>query len=137
VPFISGIIAFPALIPGIIYSWLILGEDYHYPRTRSKNQSSGVYSVDTWFKNGEVAAEELKKAIQKGETEWSDRITYYTQRVRGSPAFWRAKQDEVYSWINCHVEAGNRAPRYHRKGRGGRGKKLVLSMLKISITYNG
>jgi hypothetical protein len=58
---------------------------------RRKNQSSGGFFVDTWFKDGEVSVEKLKKKLQKGEPQWIARITYYPQRVRGSSAFWRAK----------------------------------------------
>jgi hypothetical protein len=67
------------------------------------------FFVDTWFRDGEVSVEELKKKLWKGETQWIDRIAHYSQRVRGSSAFWRAKRAEVYSWINYHVEAGNEA----------------------------
>jgi hypothetical protein len=32
---------------------------------RRKNQLSGVFSVDTWFKDGDVSVEELKKKVSK------------------------------------------------------------------------
>jgi hypothetical protein len=79
---------------------------------RRKNQSSGGFFVNSWFKEGEKTLEELKKEIEEGNLNWIDKITYYSQRVRGSPAYWRSKRAEVYTWINYHVNAGNGAPNF-------------------------
>jgi hypothetical protein len=73
---------------------------------RCKNQSSGGDFINSWFK-GEKILVELKAEIKDGNLEWIDKIMYYSQRVRGSPAYWRAKRAEVYMWINYHVDAGN------------------------------
>ena len=80
--------------------------------TRQKNQSSGGYFVDSFYKAGKVPLAKIKKDIEQGSTEWIDKITYYTQRVKGSPGFWRAKRAEVYSWVNHHVQAGHGAPNF-------------------------
>jgi hypothetical protein len=79
---------------------------------RHKNQSSGGFFVNSWFKEGEKTLEEMKEDIQTGNLEWIDKITYYSQRIHGSPAYWRAKRSEVYTWINHHVHAGNGAPNF-------------------------
>jgi hypothetical protein len=79
---------------------------------RRKNQSSGSFFVNSWFKEGEKTLEEMKADIEGGNLEWIEKITYYCQRVRGSPAYWRAKRGEVYTWINYHVNEGNGAPNF-------------------------
>jgi hypothetical protein len=79
---------------------------------RRKNQSSGGFFVNSWFKEGEKTLEQLKMEIEGGNLNWIDKITYYSQRVRGSPAYWRSKRAEVYTWINYHVNAGNGAPNF-------------------------
>jgi hypothetical protein len=79
---------------------------------RCKNQSSRGFFVNSWFKEGEKTLEELKMEIENGNLDWIDKITYYSQRIRGSPAYWRAKRAEVYAWINYHVNAGNGAPNF-------------------------
>jgi hypothetical protein len=79
---------------------------------RHKNQSSGGFFVNSWFKEGEKTLEEMKKDIEAGNLEWIEKITYYSQRIHGSPAYWRAKRSEVYTWINHHVHAGNGAPNF-------------------------
>jgi len=80
--------------------------------TRHKNQTSGGFFVDSFFKEGKVSLQEIKKDIQNGNNTWIDKITYYSQRVKGSPGYWRAKRGEVYSWINHHVQAGDGAPNF-------------------------
>jgi hypothetical protein len=79
---------------------------------RCKNQSSGGFFVNSWFKEGEKTLEELKMEIENGNLDWIDKITYYSQQIRGLPAYWRAKRAEVYAWINYHVNAGNGAPNF-------------------------
>ena len=78
--------------------------------TRKKNQMSGGFFVDGFFKEGPKTLEELQSEIADGNTGWLERLCYYSQRVIGSAGYWRAKRAEVYSWINHHVEAGNGAP---------------------------
>ena len=52
----------------------------------------------------------LQDQVQNGNLEWLNRISYYSQRVTGSNAYWRAKRREVFSWINYHVEKKNGLP---------------------------
>ena len=78
--------------------------------TRKKNQMSGGFFVDGFFKEGPKTLEQLQSDIADGNTSWLERLCYYSQRVTGSPGYWRAKRAEVYSWINYHVEAGNGPP---------------------------
>jgi hypothetical protein len=55
---------------------------------------------------------ELKDRLRKGDMSFIDKITYYSQRVRGSSSYWRSRQAELYSWINHHVKEGNGMPNF-------------------------
>jgi len=79
---------------------------------KEKNQSSGSFFVNKWYNEGEKSLEEIQKELQNGNTSWLDRITYFTQKVRGSPQYWRTRRAEVYTWINHHVNIGNGAPNF-------------------------
>jgi hypothetical protein len=132
--------AFPWLFPGgrgdfhqfrpkkiTITEWvknLVLYEDGRFAKdkmfgfyvlnyaTRKKNQTSGGYFVDSFFKEGPKDLEALKAKIQSGDTSWIDRICYYSKLVSGSAGYWRSKRAELYSWIQHHVEAGHGPPTF-------------------------
>ena len=80
--------------------------------TRHKNQSSGGFFVDSFFKEGKAFLKEIKRDIENGSNKWIDKITYYSQHVKGSPGYWRTKRGEVYTWISHHVQAGDGAPNF-------------------------
>ena len=80
--------------------------------TRKKNQISGGFFVDGFFKEGPKSLEETQAEIADGNTQWLERLCYYSQNVSGSPGYWRAKRAEVYTWINHHIEAGHGPPTF-------------------------
>jgi hypothetical protein len=80
--------------------------------TRKKNQTSGGYFVDKFFCEGPASLDALKKEIEDGDMTWVNKISYYSQRVVGSPAFWRAKRNEVYTWINYHIDKKHGPPTF-------------------------
>ena len=132
--------AFPWLFPGgrgdfhqfrnkklTISQWvknLVLYEDGRFAKdkmwgfyvlnyaTRKRNQTSGGYFVEGFFKEGPKSLEDLKASIQDGDTTWIDKICYYSKLVVGSPGYWRSKRAELYSWIQHHVEAGHGPPTF-------------------------
>lgn len=89
--------------------WCFFGLDF---ATRKKNQMSGGFFVDGFFKEGPKTLEELQSEIASGNTRWLERLCYYSQRVLGSAGYWRAKRAEVYSWINHHIEAKHGPPTF-------------------------
>lgn len=80
--------------------------------TRKKNQTSGGYFIDGFFKEGPKNLEDLKSKIQDGDTSWIDRICYYSKLVVGSAGYWRYKKAELYSWIQHHVEVEHGPPTF-------------------------
>ena len=80
--------------------------------TRKKNQTSGGFFIHGFSQDGPKSLQELKEEIANGNTCWIERLCYYSQRVTGSPGYWRSKRAEVYSWINHHIEAGHGPPTF-------------------------
>jgi hypothetical protein len=80
--------------------------------SRQYNQSSGNFYVKGFYENGPKTLEELQTQITAGNLEWLDRITYFSQNVMGSAAYWRARKREVFAWINHHLEKGNGVPTF-------------------------
>lgn len=80
--------------------------------TRRRNQTSGRFFVDGFDKDAPESMDELKDRLRKGDTTFIDKITYYSQRVRGSSSYWRSRRAELYSWINHHVKEGNGMPNF-------------------------
>jgi len=79
---------------------------------RHTNQSSGGFFVDTFFKQGPKNLEDLQQEIAEGNLSWLHSISYYSHRVTGSTAYWRARRMEVFSWINYHLEQGHGPPSF-------------------------
>src|SRR5688572_9880417 len=79
---------------------------------KKKNQMSGGFFVDGFFKDGPKDLAELQSEIADGNAEWLERLCYYSQRVTGSAGYWRAKRAEVYNWINHHIEADHGPPNF-------------------------
>ena len=73
---------------------------------------SGGFFVDGFFREGPKTLEQLQAEIPDSNTQWLDRLCYYSQRVSGFAEYWRAKRAEVYTWINHHIEAGHGLPNY-------------------------
>jgi hypothetical protein len=80
--------------------------------TRHSNQSSGSFYVKSFFQDGPKTLEQLQKQVSAGQLEWLDRITYFSQCVTGSAAYWRARKREVFSWISYHADKGNGVPTF-------------------------
>ncbi len=80
--------------------------------TRKKNQTSGGYFVDNFFSDGPASLDVLKKEIEDGDMTWVNQISYCSQRVVGSPGYWRQKRNEVCTWINYHIDEGHGPPTF-------------------------
>src|SRR5688500_5016749 len=56
--------------------------------------------------------ENFNQKIAAGNTQWLERLCYYSHQVYGSPGYWRFKRAEVYTWINHHIEAEHGPPNF-------------------------
>lgn len=79
---------------------------------RHRNSSSGNWFISDFSKNCPTTLSDLKEAIGKGDTTFVNSINYYNGRVKGSSSYWQKKRQEVYSWINYHMERKHGAPTY-------------------------
>lgn len=80
--------------------------------TRYRNSSSGNWFINDFNKGGPACLEELKESIRKGDLRFINRLTYFNKRVKGSTPYWFQKRNEVYTWINHHVEKGHGPPMF-------------------------
>jgi hypothetical protein len=80
--------------------------------SRHRNSSSGHWFVSDFNKNCPETLEDLHNKIASGNTSFINQINYYNARVKGLSPYWQKKQQELYTWINHHVEEGNGAPMF-------------------------
>ena len=80
--------------------------------SRHRNSSSGNWFVTDFNKNCPETLEELHQEIAEGNTSFVNQINYYNAWVIGSSPYWQKKRQELYTWINHHVKAGNGAPMF-------------------------
>jgi hypothetical protein len=83
------------------------------PELLNKKKKPNIWPfffVDEFDKDAPESMDELKDRLRKGDMSFIDKITYYSQRVRGSSSYWRSRRAELYSWINHHVKEGNGMP---------------------------
>lgn len=80
--------------------------------TRKRNASSGNWFIKDFNHNGPTSLEELQHDICHGDTSFVNRLNYYNRNIKGSTPFWHSKRQELYTWINHHVEQGNGAPSF-------------------------
>lgn len=79
---------------------------------RKRNQKRGSFFVNSFSNEKEKPLEEIIKEIRKGHTTWLDKITYFSAGVKGSSQYWRARRNEVYTWISHHVDMGHGPPNF-------------------------
>jgi Helitron helicase-like domain at N-terminus len=80
--------------------------------SRHQNQSSGSFFVQFFYKQGPKNLSQLQKEISDGNLSWLNSIQYFSNRVTGSAAYWRARRNEVFSWINFHLEQKHGPPSF-------------------------
>jgi hypothetical protein len=80
--------------------------------TRQRNASSGNWFIREFSNGGPSTLSELKDSIRKGDTLFVNRLNYFNRCIKGSSPFWFSKRQELYTWINHHVEKGHGAPNY-------------------------
>ena len=77
---------------------------------RMRNSGQGKFFIDSHHRNGPSTVSELKESIQRGDTSFINSLTYFNECIKGSSPYWFKKRQELHSWINYHVEAGNGPP---------------------------
>ena len=78
---------------------------------RHHNQKSGRFFINNFVKyNCPESIQELKQQLRNGNTTFVDKLQYYSQKMKGSDAYWRSKKGELLSWIHHHLQKGNGPP---------------------------
>ena len=63
--------------------------------TRHRNASSGNWFIKDFNEGGPETLDELKKAIEEGDSRFVSRLTYFSKNVKGSSPFWFQKRSEL------------------------------------------
>ena len=69
----------PKIEYGAFLLWILQHEE--------KNQMNGGFFVDGFFKEGPKTLEELQAEIASGNTQWIDRLCYYSGQAAGFPGY--------------------------------------------------
>ena len=78
--------------------------------TRMRNANSGQWFIDQFYKNCPDTLSELQESIERGDRTFVNSLSYHNKCIKGSTPSWFKMKQELYSWINHHVEAGNGPP---------------------------
>lgn len=79
---------------------------------RHRNSAGSNWFLSDFNDNCPDTLEELHQRIKSGDTSFVNHINYWNDRVTGSSSYWRSKRQQVYSWINHHIQEGHGAPTY-------------------------
>ena len=77
---------------------------------RYQANSSGSFFMRTFATTRQKNLSELQEQIRSGDTSFLGKIQHFATRIKGSDGYWRAKKDEVESWILYHIDHGNGPP---------------------------
>ena len=79
---------------------------------RHHNYMKGSYFVNNPDKFGSMpTVEKLQEEIRNGNSKMIDRISWFCKtNIPGCDAWWRAKTEEVHSWIEFHIGEGHGPP---------------------------
>ena len=80
--------------------------------TRRRNMNSGNFFINKFSKDESCDLETLCQAIADGDNTFINDITYFSREIRGSDGYWRAKKDQLNTWISHHVEMDNGLPNF-------------------------
>ena len=78
--------------------------------TRRRNQQSGRFFIDGFYKESPSSISELQDMIRNGDTTFLNKMAYYSNRVRGSAAYFRQQRAQIYTWINHHATKSKALP---------------------------
>jgi len=79
---------------------------------RRQNQSKGSFFVNSFANEKDKSLEQIIKEIQNGNETWISKITYFSNYIIGSPAYWRSRRHEVYTWISHHISEQHGPPNF-------------------------
>jgi hypothetical protein len=80
-------------------------------KQRYQNSSSGKFFIDEFITaNTHTDLESLQQEVEKGNTQFIEKLIHFSSKIRGSSSYWRSKRFQVLSWINRMIEVGNGPP---------------------------
>jgi len=79
---------------------------------RRRTQSQGSFFVNGFAHEKSRTLHEILEEIKKGNSSWISKIIYFSANIIGSPAYWRSRRHEVYTWISHHISEQHGPPNF-------------------------
>lgn len=81
---------------------------------RHSNNTSGRHFVnsDRFIGENPPSLEELKESLRNKDDTFIKKLRYYSRNIRGSDNYWRAKTEDLETWIHHHVALGHGPPTF-------------------------
>ena len=81
---------------------------------RHENNREGNYFFhsDKFIGKDPPTIEELKNQIANGDERYIQMLRYYSRNIKGSDNYWRARTEELESWVNHHIARGRGPPTF-------------------------
>ena len=81
---------------------------------RHENNREGNYFFhsDKFIGKDPPTIEELKSQIANGDERYIQMLRYYSRNIKGSDNYWRARTEELESWVNHHIARGRGPPTF-------------------------
>jgi hypothetical protein len=79
---------------------------------RRRNNAQGSFYVKQFSNDTQKTVQEIAEEVKKGNTQWLEKISFFSKGIKGSPNYWRSRRNEVYTWISHHVAKGRGPPNF-------------------------
>ena len=81
-------------------------------RHKNNRQGSYFFTSGKFLGQNPPTIEELKDKLSDGDDRYIQMLRYYARNIKGSDNYWRAKTQELESWIQHHISRGRGPPTF-------------------------
>ena len=81
-------------------------------RHENNREGSYFFTSGRFLGKNPPTLEELKDRLRDGDDAYIQILRYYARNIKGSDNYWRAKTQEIESWIQHHVSRGRGPPTF-------------------------
>ena len=81
-------------------------------RHENNRQGSYFFTSGKFLGQNPPTIEQLKEKLSDGDDRYIQMLRYYARNIKGSDNYWRAKTQELESWIQHHISRGRGPPTF-------------------------
>ena len=78
----------------------------------NNRQGSYFFTSGKFLGQNPPTIEQLKEKLSDGDDRYIQMLRYYARNIKGSDNYWRAKTQELESWIQHHISRGRGPPTF-------------------------